>query len=597
MEKDLSFGEMKKVLNASSYDDLNTFNLTILRNIVLDPIETPAKYFARQSGLRAEIVFGEYDNVFQDSLDSKKIAEGTDAVLIVTPLHALSPKLASSFSTLSETDVIDECAYVKEFISSVLANIRTLNREAYIFMLSFESPYLPSMGIHDWRMARGQLRTIEELNADIALLAGQFSNTYCLNANQILNKIGGDDFYDWRYWHVARALYSRQTLIGVSRLLFDSLDILLGKTKKCLVLDCDNTLWGGVVGEDSLSGIKLGSDYPGSCYLAFQEAVLELYHQGVIIALCSKNNEEDVVEVFDNHPAMLIKLEHIAVKKINWIDKVSNLQDIAMQLNLSVDSLVFVDDSRYEIELVESKLPQVRTLWLDNSESVVSAQKLRSLRCFDKMTLTDEDRKRGKMYQAHTKRVEMTQATNIDDYLSSLNMQVSVFLSTPVDIPRLAQQTQKTNQFNLSTKRYTENDIRSFIDSQEFDVVAVKVKDRFGDLGIVGTAILQYLGRDVVLDTFLLSCRALGRKLEFVFLNEILAYCKRHRRNTLTINYVPTRKNVQVREFLIEYGLGEAEAEDQDLRSEIQLNIESVVTLALDSCEIDNSGLHSDGSK
>lgn len=324
-----------------------------------------------------------------------------------------------------------------------------------------------------------------------------------------------------------------------------------GRGKKCLVLDCDNTLWGGVIGEDGIEGIQLdGHDYPGRVYYDFQKNVLQLAERGVLIALCSKNNEQDVLEVLDNHPWSLLKRTHLSAFRINWNDKAANLAGLAKELNLGLDAFVFVDDNPRELELLRQVLPQVTTLQVPDRLYEYPALLLRD-GLFDTLIISQEDRIRASLYQTETqRRTERNQHANLEDYLSSLGQVAAIHTATDGEARRVAQLTQKTNQFNLTTRRYSDHEIANFRASPDARVYTLSARDRFGSLGLTGVFIAQRRQDTAVVDSLLMSCRALGRQLEFAFVLE----CMRHivadwQVQAWEAEYLPSAKNNQVADF------------------------------------------------
>lgn len=573
MQNEISFSEMLKQLNKGRVDNMRPLHITILRNIVLEPIEVPIKYFAKHSHYDAEIIFGELDNIFQDSLDEKKIPKKTDAVLLAAPLQALSPNIINSFCSLSVTQQEQELTYIKQFFTSTIRNIRELNKDCTIFLLDFELPCSPSFGINDLNMPNGQTLFIKKLNQNLLEVVNQYSCCVLLNSDHLLRQVGANSFYDWRYWYVNRCLYSKAALVGIAKLMQGYIDALHGGTKKCLVLDCDNTLWGGVIGEDGLSGIQLSNNYPGACYQDFQKAIVDLHKQGVIIALCSKNNEADVKEVFTRHQDMVLQEQHIATHQINWNDKASNLKQIAKDLNIGLDSLVFIDDSEFEVTLINEQLPQVKTILLDKLRPSEHHIMLRKTGFFDKISITNEDTHRGELYKEQTLRVDYERKiNNIDEYLRTLNMKLTLSLVKQHSIDRVAQLTQKTNQFNLTTKRYSEDNIREFINSKQSDVVVLDVSDRFGDIGEVGTLIVHYIDDIAYIDTFLLSCRALGRTIEHEFLTKAIEVFKSKGISVVKASYLPTSKNGQVSGFYTELGFTMVTESNDETKYELVLS-------------------------
>ena len=315
-------------------------------------------------------------------------------------------------------------------------------------------------------------------------------------------------------------------------------------------MDCDNTLWGGIIGEDGLSGIALGSTYPGSAFLEFQKEILSLHSRGVILAICSKNNISDVEEVFRDHPAMILKMEHITSWEVNWDNKATNIMRIAKKVNIGLDSILFLDDSRFETELVKEKLPDVQTILLPKDKPFEYRWILSALGVFDNPVATNEDKLRTKFYsQDKLRKEELPDNMDLDGYCLSLETELTIGIVTEKTLPRISQQTQKTNQFNLTTYRYSEADISDLVSKPASDIYWISAKDKFGDMGIIGTCILRYKGRSAHIDTFLLSCRALGRKIEDKFLEEICYLANKKGMKTVVGKYIPTKKNQQVKTF------------------------------------------------
>ncbi|MBQ3881213.1 MAG: HAD-IIIC family phosphatase, partial [Bacteroidales bacterium] len=318
------------------------------------------------------------------------------------------------------------------------------------------------------------------------------------------------------------------------------------KRKKCLVLDLDNTLWGGVLGEDGISGIKIGGDYPGKAFHFFQESLLELSKSGVILAVCSKNNEEDVFEAWEKNPFMVLRKEHFSAMRINWTDKATNLREIASELNIGLDSFVFVDDNPTERELIRQMLPMVSVPEFPSQPYELPEFYLRLVKDYFKVySVTAEDRKKTEQYKANAARAHARRSfTDFKDFLRSLEMKVTVEAANEFNIPRIAQMTQKTNQFNLTTRRYTDADVRTFLE-KGWKIWCISVADRFGDNGITGAVFFD--GRRI--DTLLLSCRILGKGIETAFIRTVLGLVKADGFDKVIAEYIPTAKNAQVKDF------------------------------------------------
>lgn len=547
-----SLAELQNYIENYDISNYPALNTVILRNITVESITPYLQYLTIQMGFKPKIVFGDYDNVLQDALsnDERLINESTDCVMVFTRLETLSPKLTNSFTQLDKKSIEEEKNLVKNYIVSTLKGLRN-KTNAIVNWHGFELPVYPAYGVVDHTRSDMQIGTINELNNFLKNQLSSFKNSFFIDINSSRAVVGSKNFYDNRYWHIGKAPYTLEALKEISIDNFKLFRALKGKNKKCLVLDCDNTLWGGIIGEDGLKGIKLGPNYPGSAYLAFQQEILSLFDKGIIIALCSKNNETDVLDVLDNHPHMLIKRNNVTISMINWEDKASNIERIATELNIGLDSIVFVDDNEFEINLVKKILPVVETIHLPKGKSANYKDILASSGLFDSLTFTDEDKKRNQLYKTEfiRKKSQNEFSGNIESYYKSLNMIAYIDKASVNVTPRIAQLTQKTNQFNLTTKRYTESDIEKFILNEKSDVIFVELEDRFGNMGIIGVSIIHYFKDFAEIDTFLLSCRVIGRGLENVLLNTCVQLAKNKNLSIVKGLYLKSDKNNQVIDF------------------------------------------------
>ncbi|RJG49011.1 HAD-IIIC family phosphatase [Motilimonas pumila] len=525
-------------------------NVTILRNITVEAVQVPLSYFAASLDYKLNLKFGGLDQIYQDLASNEVLFSGpTDLLWVFNHWLALADKLVNSFTSLTEEEKAREAEFILSQVALVFDLISNISSIKMAFWNDFEIPNAMAFGIFDEDMCSGQQAYLRALNQRIQKLAQAHPKVHILQSDKVLKAIGEQQFFDWRYWYRARAPMSRQALSQFSQYLMNKYQAAQNQSKKCLVLDCDNTLWGGVVGEDGVSGLRLGLQYPGNEYRAFQCMIKSLSDRGVIIALCSKNNQEDVWQVFEEHPDMVLRKEHIAAARINWQDKASNLREIANELNIGLDSMVFVDDSEFEVGLVQQQLPQVTAFRLDPTKASLFASELACFSGFDRANLTSEDLSRTQMYQAQKQRQELQEKVSPERYLSSLNMQLRFHSATENDAVRLAQQTQKTNQFNLTCKRYSEPELLEFIRHEDSWVFCLSVSDRFGDMGIVGCAILLIKEQRVEIDSLLLSCRALGRNIECAFLQLLINECVTAKLSEMVARYVPSAKNQQVALF------------------------------------------------
>jgi FkbH-like protein len=368
---------------------------------------------------------------------------------------------------------------------------------------------------------------------------------------RLLLSAGQENAIDRRFWRTSLAPFKAPFLDLYAREIAKVVRALKGKAKKCLVLDCDDTLWGGVVGEDGLNGITLGTtELPGKAYYEFQQCVLGLRERGVIVALCSKNNVDDVWEVMERHPDCLLQKSDLAAWRINWEDKATNIVAISDELNLSFDSLVFVDDNPRECQLIRESLPQVTVLQVPEALAGYADLLLRD-GLFDTLSVSEEDRHRASLYSDQKQRLQERDVhVDLDDYLASLAQIINIWEASDEDRPRVAQLTQKTNQFNLTTKRYSEGQIEAFIRDKNAAVFTMSVSDRYGKLGTTGVLIARRVEDVCHIDTLLLSCRILGRKLEYAFVDKCMQNLEvRWGLSSWKAEYLPTKKNAQVAEF------------------------------------------------
>jgi len=497
------------------------------------------------AGFIPDIWVGDFDNVVIEAISNTSALDQfePDFILVFNWLDTISPALTTQFILKSKNEIDDEILRVRQSYRDIEKGLR--NRfSAPIIINNFNLPMDSTLGILDSQAYDYQFHTIQNLNLQVLLDSKDLADIYILDLAKIFATEGFLNSYDSRNWHMARAPLTQRAILRVSNDCGRLIKALRGKVKKCLVLDCDNTLWGGVVGEDGLGGIKLGTTFPGSCYKAFQEEILNLRERGVILALCSKNNELDVLDVLNNHPEMLIKEKHVATWQINWDDKATNLRRLANELNIGLDSFVFVDDSEFEINLIREQLPEVATIHLQGNTSDYRSLLL-SFGYFDSLTFTSEDRRKNEMYgEARIRSKLESESSSIEEYLENLGLQATMGIPTISDIPRCSQLTQKTNQFNLTTRRYSEGQIAELISNKDSDIFYLRVNDKVADLGLVGVAIVRYHELEAQIEAFMMSCRAIGRGAETAFLAYIADQAKnQHNLNSLVAQYLYTPKN------------------------------------------------------
>ena len=412
-------------------------------------------------------------------------------------------------------------------------------------------------------------KAVAKYNEGLIAASVAYRNVKIVDFDEFANSYSTSDLIDWKFFFLSQMGMNPRLSSAFQQWFAKKLDQIALKRKKCLVLDLDNTLWGGILGEDGPDGIKINGEYPGKAFLYFQKGLLELGKNGVILAVCSKNNQQDVMDLWEKNPFLVLRKEHFAAYRINWQDKATNIKELAEELNLGLDSFVFVDDNPAERELIKQLLPEVSV-----PDFPVQPYELPSF--FKKMvedyfkvyTITEEDKKKTSQYKANAQRSNLQKSfANFGDFLRSLDIHLTIASANEYNIPRIAQMTQKTNQFNLTTKRYTDADIKTMIEKGG-QVYCLSVADRFGDNGITGCIIVN--GNEI--DSFLLSCRILGKEIETAFIKKVFQMLRDLGMTELKAKYLPTAKNAQVREFYEKVGL-QCVAENEQCEKEYKANL------------------------
>lgn len=455
----------------------------------------------------------------------------------------INPYTNSEFK-LSRSHFEETLADIRRYAASA-RGIVVLNS----FILPYRSAYGNMLGDDPF------FNLVEKYNSAIHILASELPNIHIFDTNKLMHFFGESRVRDLRGLHAFDIPFTQEFTAALAEEWFAYIRALLGKSKKCIVLDLDNTLWGGVVGEVGPRGIDLGPEYPGNAYVNFQHTLLDFYNRGVLLAIASKNNPEDVREVFEKNPSMVLKESHFAAVRANWDDKTANLLAIAKELNIGTDSMVFLDDDPLNRRLVATQIPEAAVPEFSVPPEEYS-RILYSLNLFHQFSLTKEDKQKGKMYADERKREKVREAAkDVRHYIAELGITVRVGINGEDLIPRLSQLTLKTNQYNLTTKRYSENEIRKLMQSGAL-VFSGTVSDIFGDYGTVIMAIIAHdpAKNEALIDTFLMSCRVMGREIERAFMDYIVTKLYERRIAVLHATYIPTPKNKPASAFLGSYG-------------------------------------------
>jgi FkbH-like protein len=387
----------------------------------------------------------------------------------------------------------------------------------------------------------------------IARASASHANIYIFDLKGLVEQAGRSLLYSNKRWYLGGLRFSTAGEKLIARELERILDAQLVARKKCLLLDLDNTLWGGVIGEDGIKGIQLSENGEGARYRDFQLRIRELGKMGVILGIVSKNNEADALEVFERHEHMVLRKDDFAAMRINWSAKAQNIAELAQDLDIGMDSIVFIDDNPVEREAIQTALPEVTVPEFPADTCELSSFLQRVYKeCFFTLESTDEDRKRTETYLANAKRAAVrTAAPSIEEFLAGLGTKIFLTRARDDDLARAAQLTQKTNQFNLTTRRYTEQELRALQSIPGAAVFIASVADKYGDNGkVVAGIVRKKTPSTAELDTFLMSCRVLGRFIEDQILDHVVKELRSDGLSRLSVRFVPTRKNAPARTFV-----------------------------------------------
>ena len=536
----------------------NSLSLAVIGSSTLEPLSACLDVKTRLDGFQTSTFVGGFNTYRQEALDQKSPlhkAEPDVIVLSVDAWSVLDQLFLSSFVRASDKERID---LQKDLVNNIASVIDVLekNTAAIILANNFIVPVFTPLGIVDNKQKTGLKQFIEGANRVLAEKFAKSNRVFIVDLESISSDYGKSRIINWNTWYRGSVPFSEDFTPVLADEYLRYIRALKGRAKKCIVLDLDNTLWGGIIGEDGLEGIKLSNTSPGIEYVDFQRGLLSLYNRGVILAICSKNNYDDAIKVFQEHPYQVLKEEHFAAMRINWQNKAANIADLAKEINIGLDSMVFFDDNPVERAQVSQTLPEVLVVELPKNPRLYR-QTLENLNVFDVLSLTKEDLVRGEMYTGKRKRAELEQsAESIEDFLRTLDLKVKIQPVDDFDTPRVVQLIGKTNQFNLTTRRYTDAEVRQFREDKDSIVYSMAVTDKFGDEGVVGVAIVKKKGDDWWVDSFLMSCRVIGRSAETALLARIVADARDGKAKRVIGEFIPTKKNPPAADLYESHGFG-----------------------------------------
>ncbi|HEY0668798.1 MAG TPA: HAD-IIIC family phosphatase [Sphingobacteriaceae bacterium] len=477
---------------------------------------------------------------------------------VTSELYQFQPELVvifkSSHKLLAKYNKIkDECqsSFASGEISLIEQLNSSLNSSLRTKVIYFNYPEIDDsvFGSYANKVPSSFLFQLRKLNYELMVFASQHPEFYICDLSAIQNEIGKSNLFHPSIYINTEMVISIRALPYVASKVISLIDALSGKFKKCVVLDLDNTIWGGIIGDDGMENIQIGSLGIGKAFSEFQYWIRKLKKRGVIVAVCSKNMESIAKEPFLSHPDMVLKLEDIAVFIANWDNKPDNIRQIQKILNIGFDSMVFLDDNPFERNIVRENIPCIAVPELPEDPADY-LEFLYSLNLFETASYSDEDAERTKQYQTEAQRSSLQQGfTNEDDFLKSLQMVSVIEPFNKFNSPRVAQLSQRSNQFNLRTTRYTEGDIEKLLADDNYDTFTFSLSDKFGDNGLICAVILKRESfQTAFIDTWFMSCRVLKRGIENLVLNTLVNYTKEKGYEFLRGEYIPTPKNALVKD-------------------------------------------------
>ncbi len=528
--------------------------VALLSNFTVDPLVTCLTVQGHLNAFALDLYLGPYNEYAQEILNESSGLHrfAADIVVVAVTAEAVVP------AALAEP--WHDAAARKQALEQGLADLTALlaalraRSKASIVVANFARHETSPLGTLDWQEPLGVERAIQQLNHGLADWALTQGHVYVFDLAGLCAAFGRERAFDPRLRLLADQPFATAFVPRLAAELLRYLRATSGPTRKCLVLDLDNTLWGGILGEDGCARLRLGGDAVGQAYREFQQAILGLHRRGILLALCSRNDEAEAMSVVGTHPGMVLRPEHFSAVRVNWGDKVSNLQALAAELNVGLDSFVFIDDDPFERQSVRERLPQVLVVDLPRDPALYRSTLLQ-LDAFDTLRVTSEDRARGRMYQERRAHERLrTEAGSLEAYLAGLQMEITAVPLRGPTRTRLFQLVHKTNQFNLTTRRYSEAEFEAFTGAADYRVFGVRVQDRLGDSGVVGLVVLRLAGETCEIDTFLLSCRVLGRSIESAVLAYAVKLARQVHASRMRGRYIPTAKNGLVRDFYQRHG-------------------------------------------
>lgn len=537
--------------------------IAILGGSTTNDFKNILELFLLNSGIKPIFYESEYNKYYEDSVfGNEELDEFKPEIIFI---------YTSFVNLINRPDIKDNSEIIDEKISNEYERYLQIweslssRYNAIIIQNNMEYDYVNSLGNFDTISIFGMRHYIDSLNELFAKYAREHKNFYIHDIHMLSVKIGIDKWYNRFQYYAYKFAINYDVIPLVAHNASNLIKAILGKTKKCLVLDLDNTLWGGIIGDDGVVNLKLGNETPeGEAYTEFQKYVLSLKQRGIILAVCSKN-EEEVAKIGFSHPDSILKLDDFISFKANWKPKNLNIEEIAKEINIGLDSLVFIDDNPVERQLVRDTLPDVAVPEVDSQDVFSYIKAIEDNGFFEIVAISNDDLQRNQAYLENKKRQDLQRnMKSYDEFLKSLNMQAEIGYFKEVYYDRIAQLTNKSNQFNLTTKRYTLADIKKMAEDDRYITIYGRLKDNFGDNGLVSVVIGEIKDNNLHIILWLMSCRVLKRGMEEAMLDELVKQSRIRNIDNIYGYYYKTSKNKMVKELYKDFGFKKLKEVNED---------------------------------
>jgi FkbH-like protein len=570
------FLQLKKNLK-KDFSNLKMLKIAVLGDTATQFLIQALRGLGYDNGFNLEIWEADFNQIERQVFDlSSELYEFKPEIVIV---FQSSHKLLGKYNKIKPEQHSLFASNELEGIENIYSNL-TGNLNAKVIYYNYTEIDDSVFGNYANKTESSFLFQLRKLNYELMVFASKNANLYLCDLSSIQNQIGKNNFFQTSIYINTEMVLSIDVLPKVASKTIDIINTLYGKFKKCVILDLDNTLWGGIIGDDGIENIHIGSLGIGKAFSEFQYWIKKLKNRGIIIAVCSKNTESVAQEPFEKHPDMILHLDDISVFIANWENKADNIRQIQSILNIGFDSMVFLDDSPFERNMVRENILEICVPELPEDPADY-LEFLYALNLFETVSFSNEDAERTKLYQIEAKRASVQQKfTNEDDFLESLNMFSLVEPFNKFNTPRVAQLSQRSNQFNLRTVRYTDTDIEKLIMSKDNYTFSFTLEDKFGDNGLICAVILQQENNDILfIDTWFMSCRVLKRGMENFVLNTVADFAKDNGFTIVRGEYLPTAKNEMVKDHYPNLGFEEQPNGDWQLNLNNYENKKSFINI------------------